>query len=93
MSQKRSSALRFRAGIALKGPERFRAGAELEPDTVLTRVPEHHDLVVRCATFWLTTIAEVSFPSLLVIALSGTSTSTLFWQHTTPTHHGAFRRQ
>ena len=30
MSQKRSSALRFRAGIALKGPERFRAGTELE---------------------------------------------------------------
>ena len=43
----------------------------------------HHDLVVRCATFRLTMIAEVSFPSLLVIALSGTSTSTLFWQPTT----------
>ena len=58
MSQRRSSALRFRAGTGLNGPERFRAGTVLEgpepvpcsrhgSDTVPTRVFEVRDQSLR----------------------------------------------
>jgi len=54
MSQKRSSALRFRAGIALKGPEPVPCSRH-GSDTVPTRVPEVRDqsliLCVRPSAF------------------------------------------